>query len=412
MEIVLERCAGLDVHKDTVVACVRVLEPGGRVREEVRTFMTFTQRLLAMGNWFTEEGVTHVAMESTGVYWKPIFNVLEGRFEILFANAQRIKHVPGRKTDVKDCQWIAKLLQHGLLQGSFVPSRWQRELRDLTRERANLVNEKTRVANRIQKVLEDANIKLGSVASDVLGVSGRAMLDALAGGETRPAILAELARGRLREKLPELRAAFTGATTDHHRFLICFELRRLKAVEADIEFLGARIEAVSRPFSAALLLLQTLPGVKQRTAENLLAEIGAAVVPFPTAGHLASWAGICPGNKESAGKRMSGKTTKGNRWCRRAITEAAWAAAHTKKTYFGAQFRRLAARRGKKRAVIAVAHSLITVIFHMLTRGTVYAELGPGYFDTMDTDRKCRYHLRRLRELGVAVTLSENSTAA
>ena len=411
MEVVLERCAGLDVHKETVVACVRVIE-SGRVREEVRTFKTFTHNLRAMADWFAQQGVTHIAMESTGVYWKPIFNVLEGYFEILLANAQRLKHVPGRKTDVKDCQWIAKLLQHGLIAGSFIPARWQREMRDLTRERANLVNEKTRIANRIQKILEDANVKLGSVASDVLGVSGRAMLEALAGGETRPDVLAEMARGRLRDKLPELRAAFSGATTDHHRFLISFELRRLKAVEADIEFLSARIEAVTRPFEAALLLLETLPGVKQRTAENLLAEIGAEVTPFPTAGHLASWAGICPGNKESAGKRMSGKTTKGNRWCRRAITEAAWAAAHTKKTYFGAQFRRLAGRRGKKRAIIAVAHSLITAIFHMLQRGTVYEELGPTYFDTMDTARKRRYHLRRLRELGLEVTIAEAPTAA
>ncbi len=409
MDIVLRRCAGLDVHKDTVVACLRILEADDKVREEVRTFKTFTKNLEAMGAWFKEQGVTHVGMESTGVYWKPIFHVLEDDFEILLANAHRLKHVPGRKTDVKDCQWIAKLLQHGLLPGSFVPSRWQRELRDLTRERANLVNEKTRIANRIQKILEDANIKLGSVASDVLGVSGRAMLNAIVNGEESPDALADLARKRLRDKIPQLRAAFSGKVNPHHRFLLGLELRRLHSIEADIETLSERIEAVSGPFEAALQLLTTIPGVKQRTAENLLAEIGPDMKQFPSAGHLASWAGICPGNRESAGKRMSGKMAKGNRWCRRALTEAGWAAGHTKKSYFGAQFRRLAPRRGSKRAVVAVAHSLLVAIYHILSRGVVYEELGVTYFDTMNTEQKRRYHLRRLRELGVEVVAKEEN---
>jgi transposase len=411
MDVVFPRCAGLDVHKETVVACVRLAESGGKVREEVRTFKTFTRSLLALSDWLREEKVTHVAMESTGVYWKPIYNVLEEQFQIVLANAHRIKHVPGRKTDVKDCQWIAKLLQHGLIQGSFIPPRPQRELRDLTRERAKLVDEKTRVANRIHKYLEDGNIKLGSVASEVLGVSGRAMLKALAEGEARADVLANLAVGRLREKLPQLRAALTGTMTGHHRFMLAFELRRLHSVESDIAFLDARIEEVSAPFEAALLLLQTIPGVKQRTAENLLAEIGPTMAPFPTASHLASWTGICPGNKESAGKRMSGRTAKGNRWCRRALTEAGWAASRTKKSYFAALYRRLAGRRGKKRAIVAVAHSMVVAIFHMFARGTVFTDLGPDHLDRLNSERLTRYYLRRLRELGQEVTVSEPKAA-
>jgi transposase len=414
LEIIVERCAGLDVHKDTVAAAVRILEAGGKVKEEVRSFKTFTKNLVAMAEWLKENGVTHVAMESTGVYWKPVYNVLEEyeQFALVLANARRIKNVPGRKTDVKDCQWIAKLLQHGLIDGSFVPARWQRELRDLTRERTNIVGEKTRVANRIQKVLEDGNVKLGSVASDVLGVSGRAILKAIVAGEHNPVALANLALGRLRDKIPELRAALAGTMSDHLRFMLAFELRRLESIESDIAFLSQRIEAISRPFAPALQTLQELPGVKQRTAENLLAEIGADVQPFKTAGHLASWTGVCPGNNESAGKKKSARTTKGNRWCKRALTEAAWAAAHTKNTYFGAQFRRMRGKRGAKRAVLAVAHSLVVVIFHMMTRGTTYSELGPAYFDGLDTTRKRRYHLQRLRELGLEVTVASDVTAA
>jgi transposase len=412
MEVVIKSCAGLDVHKETVVACVRLVDTEGRVREEVRTFKTFTRNLLGMSDWFREEGVTHVAMESTGIYWKPIFNVLEEQFEILLANPHRMKHVPGRKTDVKDCQWIAKLLQHGLLAGSFIPPRPQRELRDLTRERAKLVDEKTRIANRIQKVLEDGNVKLGSVASDVLGVSGRAILQALSKGESRADILADMAVGRLREKLPALRSALTGAMTEHHRFMLGFELDRLRSIESHIATLDARIEDVCRPFEWALHLLITIPGVKQCTAQNLLAEIGPSMDPFASAGHLASWTGICPGNKESAGKRLSGKTAKGNRWCRRALTEAGWAAGRTKKSYYSALFRRIAAKRGTKRAVVAVAHAIVVALYHMLQQRRSHLELGPEHFDRLNGERLKRYYVRRLRDLGVNVQIAQEPAAA
>jgi len=405
MDILHPCCAGLDVHKDSVFACVRRIGPGGAGREATRVFGTMTPELLELSDWLAEAGVTHVAMESTGVYWKPVYFVLEGRFELLLANAQQLKRLPGRKTDVADCAWIAKLLQHGLIAPSFVPPPPQRDLRELTRQRVQLVRQKAAVANRIQKVLEDANLKLGSVASDVLGKSGRAMLRAVAAGVTDPTALAELALGQLRKKLPRLRPALTGRVTDHHRFLLELLLDEVEAVERFLGRLEGRIEAVLGPFAAAVGRLTTVPGVDRRTAHAVLAEIGTDMGRFPSDGHLASWAGICPGNHESAGKKRSGRTAPGNPWLKRALVQAAWGAGRTKGTYLAAYYRRLAARRGRKRALVALAHTLLTIFYHLLRDETDYADLGGDYFERRDRDRLTRRLVRRLQGLGHKVVL-------
>jgi transposase len=406
MDIVYETCAGLDVHKETVVVCVRRRDGKGKVQQETRTFSTMTSRLLDMGDWLAEQGVTQLAMESTGVYWKPIWNLLEDQFQILLVNAQHIKQVPGRKTDVKDAEWIAQLLQHGLLRGSFVPATPQRQLRELTRQRKQLIQAKSSVANRIQKVLEDANIKLGSVASDVLGVSGRCMLEAIIAGEDDPAKLADLARRKLRGKIPQLRLALQGRVTEHHRFLLRLLLDELQHMEALIERLSVRItEVMPSPFAEAVQRLTTIPGIDVRAAENILAEIGTNMDQFPSEMHLASWTGMCSGNRESAGKRQSGKTRKGNRWLRVTLVQVAWAASHTKRTYLAAQYHRLAGRRGKKRALIAVGHTILGIIYHLLKNGTTYRDLGPEYFDQLDSQRLTRNLVKRLEKLGHKVTL-------
>jgi len=409
METLYRRCAGLDVHKKTVVACVRILAEDGTLHEEVRRFGTMTRDLLALSDWLQTEGVTHVAMESTGVYWKPVYNILEGTFtEVLLVNPQHIKNVPGRKTDVTDCQWIAQLLQHGLLRGSFVPAQPQRELRDLTRHRAQLSAEHTRAVNRIHKVLEDANIKLASVASDVLGVSGRDMLEHLVAGDEDPQALAQLARQRLRKKIPELQAALQGHFTTHHRFLLKTLLAHVKFLEGQLSELNVRIEEQMRPFLSETQIerLDEIPGVNLKTIQAVVAEIGSDMSRFPTDQHLNSWAGMCPGNNQSAGKRHSGKTTNGNPWLRRALAEASWSAARAKDSYFSALYRRLSARRGKKRALVAVGHSLLTVIYHMLKYGLPYQELGPDYFDRLHANNLQHYLVKRLEGLGYAVTLS------
>jgi transposase len=413
MDVVYQSCAGLDVHKDTVVVCVCRRDGKGKERRETRTFSTMTSRLLDMGDWLAERGVTHLAMESTGVYWKPIWNLLEDQFKILLVNAQHIKQVPGRKTDVKDAEWIAELLQHGLLRGSFVPATPQRELRELTRQRKQLIQGKSSVANRIQKVLEDANIKLGSVASDVLGVSGRCMLEAIIAGEDNPAVLADLARRKLRDKIPQLRLALQGRVTEHHRFLLRLLLDELQHMEGLIERLSEHITKVlPSPFVEAAKRLTTIPGIDMRAAENILAEIGTNMDQFPSEMHLASWTGMCSGNRESAGKRKSGKTRKGNRWLRVSLVQAAWAASHTKKTYLAAQYHRLAGRRGKKRALIAVGHTILGIIYHMLKNGTTYHDLGPDYFDQLDPQRLARSLVKRLEKLGHKVTLEPKQPAA
>jgi transposase len=411
MDTLYSRCAGIDVHKGNVVVCVRCGDRPGKAFEEIRTFSTMTGDLLALSDWLTSHGVTHVAMESTGVYWKPVFNILEGSVTVILVNAEHIKQVPGRKTDVKDCQWIAQLLQHGLLKASFVPPSPIRELRDLTRQRTQLIQEKSAAANRIQKVLEDANIKLASVATDVLGVSGREMLEALIAGETDPAKLAELARKRLREKLPALRQALQGRVTDHHRFLLRMHLDHVTHLEELIGRLSIRIEEAMTPFAEASQRLQTIPGVSQRTAETVLAEIGPNMEQFATAGHLASWAGMCSGNNESAGKRRSGRTTKGDRWLKRILVQAAWAASHSKGTYLAAQYRRLAKRRGRKRALVAVGHTLLVITYHVLKRGTTYAELGPDFLDRLEPERLTRQLVKRLEAMGHKVTLEPRPAA-
>jgi len=412
MDTVYPCCAGLDVHKKTVVACVRRLEAAGRVRSTVRTFGTMTCELLALSDWLAAEGVTHVALESTGVFWKPVYHLLEDRFEMLLVNAQHVKQVPGRKTDTKDSEWLAQLLQHGLLRGSFVPPRPLRELRDLTRQRAQLVDERTAVVNRIHKLLEDANIKLAAVASDIMGASGLDMLWSIAEGQDDPDRLADMARRRMRGKIPALKRALEGRVTEHHRFLLKMLLEQVQTLDGFIHQLNERIEQCTRPFAEEIERLCQIPGIKRTTAENILAEIGPDMRQFPTAGHLASWAGLCPGNHESAGKRKTGKTTKGNRWLRRALTQAAWAAQATKGTYLKAQYRRLAPRRGKKRALVAVGHTILVSIYHMLAQGTPYQELGPDHFEQLDPQRLTRYLVKRLERLGHTVVLNPSPTAA
>jgi transposase len=406
MDVILRCCAGLDVHKDSVQACIRRTSAGGKVEHEIRHWGTATRELIAMADWLSCMGVTHVAMESTGVYWKPIFNILEERFEILLANAHHLKNVPGRKTDIKDCQWIAQLLQHGLLKGSFIPPRPQRELRDLTRQRTQLVDETSRISNRIQKVLEDANVKLGSVASNVVGASGRLMLEAIVAGQDDPSQLADLAKRRLRAKIPQLEQALYGKLTEHHRWMLRLLLDQLQSTEHYITRLDERLAELTRPQKPVLEKLDAIPGVDRRVAEVLLAEIGPDVTPFPSDAHLASWAGICPGNNESAGKKRSGKTTKGSRWLRQALVQAAWAAAHKKDSYFQAHARNLMRRRGRKRGLVAVAHSLLTVIYHMLKEGTTYCDLGPQFLDQIRATHLIRFHVRRLEKLGLQVALS------
>jgi transposase len=406
MDTLYPRCAGVDVHKKNVVVCVRCVSEGGRVTKQVRTFLTMTRSLLALADWLAEQGVTHVAMESTGVYWKPVYNLLEGRFEVVLVNAQYLKKVPGRKTDVKDCEWIAQLMQHGLLRASFIPPRPIRELRDLTRQRTQLIRERATAVNRVQKVLEDANIKLAGVATDVCGVSGEQMLEALIAGETDTAKIADMARGRMRAKIPQLQLALEGRMTEHHRFMVRMHLDHVRALEMLIGRMTERIEELMLPFVQEAELLDEIPGINAATAQAVVAEIGTNMAQFPHANQLASWAGLCPGNDESAGKRRSGKIAKGNRWLRPTLVQAAWAAARSKDSYLSALYRRLAKRRGSKRAVVAVAHALLVIIYHMLKTKTAYKDLGPDYFDRLDPDRLTKQLVKRLESLGHKVVLT------
>lgn len=405
MDVIYERCCGLDVHKRTVAACLIVPGMGGAPQKEIRTFGTMTEDLLELMDWLAQAGCTHVAMESTGVYWKPIYNLLEAAFTPLLINARHIKTVPGRKTDVKDCEWIADLLRHGLLRGSFVPERPQRELRELGRYRTTLVRERSAEVSRLHKTLEGANIKLASVATDIMGKSGRQMLKALMEGSTDTSEMAQLARGKLRAKIPQLEQALRGCSGAHQRFLIAQQLAHIDFLEETIERLSAEIAERMRPFEEALERLETIPGVGRRTAEAILAEIGPEVSRFPTYKHLASWAGMCPGNDQSGGKRRSGKTTKGDPWLRAALVEAAHAAGRTKNTYLSAQYRRLASRRGKKRAAVAVGHSILVIAYHLLERSCGYEELGGDYFDKRDRQGVERRLVRRLEGLGYKVSL-------
>jgi transposase len=402
VQVTYERCCGLDVHKKTVVASV--ITPGG---QETRTFGTTTGRLQDLAAWLTERGVSHVAMESTGVYWESIYNVLETYpFELLVVNAQHVKAVPGRKTDVKDAEWIADLLRHGLLRPSFIPTREQRELRELTRHRQALVQDRSKVIQRIQKVLEGANIKLSSVASNVVGLSGRAILDALVGGETDPSVLADLAQGRLHTERPALEEALLGVVGAHQRLLLQSELRQLDFLNAEIERLDLEVQRRTAPFEEELARLDTIPGVGRRIAEILAAEVGVDMAErFPTSMRLASWARVCPGNNESAGKRKSGSTGRGNRWLRPALVEAARAAGRGRGTYLSAQYQRLAVRRGAKRAALAVAHSILVIAYRLLKDGTTYRDLGPNYFDERHARDVVLRAVQRITNLGYTVTL-------
>jgi transposase len=405
LDVIYERCCGLDVHKRTVVACLIVAGTHGEPRKEIRTFGTMTEDLLELSDWLAAAGCTHVAMESTGVYWKPLYNLLEEAFTPLLVNAWHIKAVPGRKTDVKDCEWIAELLRHGLLRGSFVPERPQRELRELTRYRTALVRERAAEVSRLQKTLEGANIKLASVATDIMGKSGRQMLKALIAGSTDASEMAQLARGKLRGKIPQLEQALRGCFGAHQRFLIAQQLAHIDFLEETIEQLSAEIAERMRPLEEAIERLETIPGVGRRTAEAILAEIGPEMSRFPTYRHLASWAGMCPGNDQSGGKRRSGKTTKGNPWLRAALVEAAHAAGRTKETYLSAQYRRLATRRGKKKAAVAVGHTILVIAYCLLERSCSYEELGGNYFDKRDRQGVERRLVRRLEGLGYKVSL-------
>jgi transposase len=411
MDVLYERCCGVDVHKQSVVACAVVPGPDGKPTKQVRTFGTMTAELVAFGDWLAELGVTEVAFESTGVYWKPLWNLLEGRVGLMLVNAQHVSQVPGRKTDVTDCEWLADLLRHGLLRPSFVPDKAQRELRELTRYRTRLVQERSAEVTRLQKTLEGANIKLGDVTSVVVGVSGRAILRALVAGTTDPVALADLAKGRLRPKRAALARALTGQFGSHQRFLVAEQLDHLEALEASIARVSAEIADRLRAHEATLVRLEQIPGVGRRIAETLVAELGTDLHRFPTAGHLASWAGMCPGNHRSAGKRLGGRTRNGNRWLRTALVEAAQAAGRTKGTYLGAQYRRLAARRGAKKAAVAVGHSILVSVWHMLTREQDYVDLGGGYFDERERQLVERRLVRRLEALGYDVTLTQHEPA-
>lgn len=406
MQVVHERCAGLDVHKKSVYGCA--IWPGdkGGKQQEIRSFGTMTADLLKLADWLRERGITHVAMEATGVFWRPVWAVLEGQFELMLVNPHHIKAIPGRKTDAKDSEWIAELLQHGLLRGSFVPPAEIQDMRDLTRYRTELVQAQNAVDNRIQKLLEQCNIKLSSVASDTLGLSGRLMIEAMIGGEEDPEQLADLAQRALRKKIPELRLALAGRVRDHHRFLLQEFLDEWKALGKRIGRIEEEIDKRLVPFEAAVHLWESIPGVDHVSACNLVAEIGVNMAQFPSAQHLASWAAVCPGNHQSGGKRLSGTTRDGNKWLRRTLCQVAWAVTRKKDCYLSAQFKRLAARRGVKRAVMAVAHSMLIIGYTMLKTGQSYKELGGGYLEQINKDQLQRYFVKRLQRLGLTVSVA------
>jgi transposase len=412
MEVLHPHCAGLDVHKDSVVACVRHMV-NGDVKREVRSFKTTTQGLMTLSEWLSVEGCTHIVMEATGVYWKPVWHILaDGEFALVLANAAHVKNVPGRKTDVNDATWLAELLAHGLVRGSFVPDEQTQEMRNLLRTRKQLVRERSSHIQRLQKTLEDANIKLDSVISDIVGLSGRRMIEALIAGETNPDALAALAHRRIKASPAELEAALRGRVTDHHRFTLRLLLQHIDAIDAAITQIDQEVDAQVEPFRAAVQLLTTIPGINELSACVILAEIGRDMSRFPTVGHLISWAGLCPKNDESAGKRRSTRMRKGAPWLKTTLVQCAWAAARKKASYLQAQFHRLRARRGAKKAIGAVAASILTAAYHMLKSGTLYEDLGPDHFDKRAQGKQVHRLINRLRNLGFAVQITPVEAAA
>lgn len=414
LPVIHARCAGLDVHKRTIVACLLQTAPDGSVTRTVQTFRTMTAGLEELARWLREQGCRQVAMEATGVYWKPVYNVLEaaGTFTLVVANAEHLRAVPGRKTDVKDAEWIATLLRYGLLRASFIPDRAQRDVRELTRYRTALIRDRAREVNRLQKTLEGANIKLAAVVTDVMGVSGQRILDALLAGEDDPATLADLAHWRVQAKRVALEEAVVGKLTPTLRFVVQQQLQHIRALDEQIATCDAQVEAVLAPFAAALARLQTIPGVGKRTAQVLLAELGPDMTRFPTHRHVAAWAGMSPGNRQSGGKRLPARTRKGSPWLRAALGEAAWAASKSKDTYLASQFRRLAGRRGRKRAIVAVGHSLLVIAYHLLQREVAYQDLGPTHVDERDREAVKRRAVRRLEALGYQVQVTAPAQAA
>lgn len=412
METIIERCCGLDVHKKTIVACLMTGQPHEKPKTVIKTFSTMTRDLLACRDWLVAEGCTHVAMESTGVYWKPVFNILEDSLEVILANARHVKNVPGRKTDVKDCQWIAQLLRHGLIQGSFIPPKPIRELRDLTRYRQKLIQQKTSEINRLQKFLEDANIKLASVASDITGVSAQDMIQHLIQEDMSAQEMAQLAKGRLRNKIEQLELSLEGYLSDHHRLILRLSLQMIASYEEAIEKLNIEIDQRMEPHREISERLETIPGVKKKTIESLIAEIGTDMTRFPSHAHLASWAGVSPGNHESAGKRKSGRTTHGNKWLKATLVEAAWAASKTKKSYLKSRYQRLVSRRGKKRAALAVGHTILIIAYHIIKEQCVHLELGAEFFDRLNEQHLINRLTKRINALGYKVDIEKLPMAA
>lgn len=412
MEVIYPCCAGLDVHKKTVVACQIITTETGKKQKQTRTFATMTADLLELSDWLQEGGVTQVAMESTGDYWKPVYNLLEGHFELFVVNAHHVKNVPGRKTDVRDAEWLADLLQHGLLRPSFVPPPPQRELRELTRHRSNFIGERATLCNRVHRVLEGSNLKLTSVLTDVQGKTGRAILQALLAGQTDPTLLAELAQGSLRQKRDLLARALHGRLSTAQQFVLSELLCQIDSLDESLARFNTQIEAMCAPFAEAVAHLDTIPGVAQATAEVIVAEMGTDMSRFPTSAHAAAWAGVAPGNHESAGKRLSGRIRQGNLALRSALVQAAWAASHTRDNYLWAQYHRLAARRGRKRALLAVAHSIIVIAYRLIERHEDYRDLGANYFDQRNCQKTVCRLTSRLQQLGYDVILNPVQAAA
>jgi transposase len=406
MELLHPHCAGLDVHKESVVACMRHMVDG-KVTTDVKTFKTTTQELMALSDWLSAEGCTHIAMEATGVYWKPVWHILsDGEFELVLANAAHVKNVPGRKTDVNDATWLADLMAHGLIRASFVPGEPTQQMRDLLRTRKQFVRERSSHTQRIQKTLEDANIKLDSVIADIVGLSGRRMIEALIAGQTDPETLAALAHRRIRATAAELEAALRGRVTDHHRFMLRLHLNHLDAVDAAIASIDKEVGANVEPFRIAIEMLTTIPGIGSLAAEVLVSEIGIDMSRFQTEGHLISWAGLCPRNDESAGKRRSNRMKKGAPWLKTTLIQCAWAASRTKGSYLQAQYLRIRSRRGPKKAIGAVAASILTAAYHMLKDGTLYQDLGASHFDNRDKGKQALRLVHRLQTLGFSVQVT------